>query len=81
MNPFFKEAPTETRMFPGPACQEIITVGNTSCRYCGVPIDEATARRLNAGFQQVTDAVASANTFKQSDSRQETRTTPKRFKR
>jgi hypothetical protein len=66
MNPFFQEAPTETRMYPCPVCEEIITVGNASCRYCGATIDEATAGRLNAAFQRVTDAVASANTFKQS---------------
>ena len=53
-------------MFRCPGCQEIVALGNTSCRYCGVPIDEATAGRLNARFRQVTDAVASANTFKQS---------------
>jgi hypothetical protein len=66
MNPFFKEAPSDTKMFACPACQEIVAVGNTSCRYCGIPIDDATARRLNVSFRQVTDAVASANTFKQS---------------
>ena len=53
-------------MFRCPACQEIGAMGNTSCRYCGVPIDEATARSLNVSFRKVTDAVASANTFKQS---------------
>jgi hypothetical protein len=66
MNPFFKEAPSDTQMFRCPACKEIVSVGNTSCQHCGVPIDEATARRLNAKFREVTDAVASANTFKQS---------------
>jgi hypothetical protein len=66
MHPFFKESPTETRMFPCPDCQEIISVENSNCRYCGVAIDEATSRRLNADFQQVSDAVTSANTFKES---------------
>ncbi len=66
MNPFFKEAPSETQMFRCPACQEIVSVGSASCRYCGVPIDENTANHLNASFREVTDAVASANTFKQS---------------
>jgi len=66
MNPFFKENPTETRLFPCPACEEIIALGNVTCRHCGVSIDEETARRMNEGFQNVTDAVASANTFKQS---------------
>ena len=66
MNPFFKEEPSDTRMFPCSNCSENISVGNTSCRYCGSTIDEATARRLNLDFQRITDAVASANTFKQS---------------
>ena len=53
-------------MFPCPNCKEIVRVDNTKCRYCGSTIDEASARRLNLDFQRVTDAVASANTFKQS---------------
>jgi hypothetical protein len=65
-NPFFKEGPSATPMLPCPSCHEIINVSSTSCRYCGTQIDEATARRLNNEFQRVTDAVASANTFKQS---------------
>jgi hypothetical protein len=66
MNKFYQETPSESRMFACPACQEIVSVGATSCRYCGIPIDESTATRLNAEFQRVSDAVASANTFKQS---------------
>lgn len=66
MNPFFKEEPTETRMYPCPNCKEIVRIDSTECRYCGSTIDEATARRLNLDFQRVTDAVAKANTFKQS---------------
>jgi hypothetical protein len=66
MNRFYKEEPSETRMFPCPACHEIIAMANTSCRFCGVPVDAATAQRLNSDFRRVTDAVTSANTFKQS---------------
>jgi hypothetical protein len=66
MNPFFKEEQTDTPMFRCPNCKEIVRVDNTKCRYCGSTIDEATARRLNLDFQRVTNAVASANTFKQS---------------
>ena len=51
-------------MFPCPSCHEIIALGSKSCRYCGIPIDESAARKLNEQFQQVTDAVARANTFK-----------------
>jgi hypothetical protein len=65
MSSFYKESPTDTRFFPCPACREIISLGNATCRYCGVTVDESTARRLNAAFQKITDAVASANTFKQ----------------
>ena len=66
MNPFYKEEPSDTRLLPCPSCHEIVDVSTRACRYCGVEIDEATARRLNADFRRVTDAVASANTFKQS---------------
>lgn len=51
-------------MFPCPACHEIIALGTRSCRHCGIPIDEGTARKLNEQFKLVTDAIASANTFK-----------------
>ena len=64
LNPFYKEKSTDTRMFPCPACHEIIALGTRSCRYCGIPIDEGTARKLNEQFKRVTDAIASANTFK-----------------
>ena len=53
-------------MLPCPSCGAIVDVTSASCRYCGVAIDAETAHRLNAEFQRVTDAVASANTFKQS---------------
>lgn len=53
-------------MFPCPNCKEIIRVGSPECRYCGSAIDDATASRLNLDFKHVTNAVASANTFKQS---------------
>jgi hypothetical protein len=66
ISPFFKEAPTDTRMFRCPSCDRIISLGTSTCRYCGLTIDEETARRLNEAFKRVTDAVASANTFKQS---------------
>jgi hypothetical protein len=66
MSSFFEEAPTETRMFPCPACGAILSTGAANCRYCAVPIDEATAHRLNESYKKVTDAVTNANTFKQS---------------
>jgi len=66
VSPFFKEEPSNTRLLPCPSCQEIVDVSTRTCRYCGTQIDETTARQLNADFQRVTDAVASANTFKQS---------------
>ena len=52
-------------MYPCPNCKEIITIGTGSCRYCGEAIDKETAQRLNLDFQKVTDAIAGANTFKQ----------------
>jgi len=65
LNPFLEEEPSDTRMLPCPSCQEIVDVSTRTCRYCGAQIDETTARQLNADFQRVTDAVARANTFKQ----------------
>lgn len=65
MSSFLDESPSQTQMFPCPACRRIIYLGAANCKYCGVAIDEPTARRLNADYKKVTDAVASANTFKQ----------------
>ena len=66
MKQFYKEEPTQTKLFACPSCQGIIPMGIASCRYCGIQIDAATALKLNADFKLVTDAVASANTLKQS---------------
>ena len=64
MEPFYQVKPTESRMFPCPACHEIIDIASRTCRYCNSPIDAARARQLNEQLKQVTDAVASANAFK-----------------
>jgi hypothetical protein len=64
LNPFYKEGPTATQMYPCPACHEIIAARASSCRYCGIAIDDATSQRLLVESQKVTDAVARANTFK-----------------
>jgi hypothetical protein len=60
--------PTNTQLFPCPACREIIALGAVACRYCGAVIEAEQARALNAAYQKVTDAVASANAFKLSTS-------------
>ena len=60
---FWEEAPTYTRMYPCPACNETISADASDCRFCHVPIDANTAQRLLTESQRVTTAVAQANTF------------------
>jgi Flp pilus assembly protein TadB len=64
LNPVFKEEPTTTPRFPCPSCREIITLGAERCKYCDALIDAKHAEALNADYQKVTDAVASANSFR-----------------
>lgn len=66
LNPVFKEEPTITPRFPCPRCRQIIALGAERCKYCDALIDATHAAALNAEYQKVTDAVASANTFKMS---------------
>jgi hypothetical protein len=61
---FYLEEPTAIRVYPCPACNETISAGANHCRFCHVPIDAATAERLLLANQHVTNAVASANTFR-----------------
>ena len=60
----YDEAPTETRVYPCPACNEIISADARTCRFCDLPIDTATAEQLRLENQRVTNAVASANTYR-----------------
>lgn len=60
---FLTEAPTHIRMYPCPACKETISADVSNCRFCHLPIDANTAQRLLTESQQVTTAVARANTF------------------
>jgi len=60
---FWKEAPTHIRMYPCPACNETISADAADCRFCHLPIDPSTAQQLLAESQQVTTAIAQANTF------------------
>jgi len=61
---FYEENPTATRVFPCPACKETISADADNCRFCHLPIATATAERLLLENQRVTNAVASANTFR-----------------
>ena len=61
---FYQEKPTAIRVFPCPACKETISADANNCRFCHLPIDAATAERLLLENQQVTNAVAGANTFR-----------------
>jgi hypothetical protein len=60
---FWKEAPTQIPMYPCPACNETISAHASGCRFCHLQIEANTAQRLLTESQQVTTAVAQANTF------------------
>ena len=60
---FWIDAPTRNGMYPCPACNETISADASTCRFCNLPIDTNTAQRLLTENQQVTTAVARANTF------------------
>lgn|GEM_PF-493412 len=61
---FYQEKPMAIRVYPCPACKETISAEANNCRFCHLPIDAATAERLLVENQRVTNAVASANTFR-----------------
>ena len=61
---FYQEKPTAIRFFPCPSCNETISAEANNCRFCHLPIDAATAERLLLENQRVTNAVASANSFR-----------------
>ena len=63
LSSFWKDAPTRIRMFQCPACHETISADTASCRFCDVPIDPATAQKLLAESQHVTNVITQANTF------------------
>ena len=60
---FWKEAPTQTGMYPCPACHETISIEAAGCRFCHVPIEANVAQQLLAESRRVTTAIARANTF------------------
>ena len=61
---FFLDTPIVTTTYPCPACNEIISIEANTCRFCKAPVDRVTAQRLLTENQRVTNAVASANTFR-----------------
>jgi hypothetical protein len=50
-------------MYSCPGCNETISADAAGCRFCHLAIDTDTAQRLLIESQQVTTAVAQANTF------------------
>lgn len=51
-------------MFRCLSCNEVITLGSTTCRYCSAPISPDAARAAAEQFDKVQDACEKANTIK-----------------
>lgn len=65
IHPFnFLERPAAPTTYACPACNEIISIEASTCRFCKEPVDRVTARLLLGENQRVTHAVASAKTFR-----------------
>lgn len=64
LSSLLKEAPSQIRVHPCPACNETISADASDCRFCHLPIDASTSERLVTESQRVTTAVAQANTFR-----------------
>jgi hypothetical protein len=51
-------------MFRCPSCNEVITFGSTTCRYCSLLISQEMAYAAAAAFETVSKAVSQANNIK-----------------
>ena len=51
----------QTRRFPCPSCQQIITDDATQCRYCGAPVDRAVAQAAADTQDKVNQAYSDAS--------------------
>jgi hypothetical protein len=51
-------------MFRCPSCNEVLTLGQTACRYCSIPISQDRALAAAAQFETVSKAVSQANNLK-----------------
>jgi hypothetical protein len=51
-------------MFRCLSCNEVITLGSTTCRFCSVPISPDAARAAAEQFDKVQNACEKANTIK-----------------
>ena len=64
---FWTGPPTYVRVYPCPACQEMISVDTTSCRFCHVTTNVKAAEQRwvesQVKNQQITNAITRANTY------------------
>ena len=59
---FWTGPPTRVRVYPCPACQELISIDARSCRFCHEPVDVKAAEQLWVENRQTTTAIATAIT-------------------
>ena len=63
LSPFWRDPPSQIRVYPCPSCHETISADAANCRFCNLPIDTNTAQKLLAESRRVTTAITRANTY------------------